>query len=273
MQYVRHYHREKLRSELNQRSQVNPHYSLRAFARDLGVTPSWLSEFLNGKKGLSVAQARKIVQRLDLSDNEAEVFLLSVRATHARDHRERLSAQAEVRQRLDERRDVKFVNLEIQRTVNSWYHLALLELTELEGFKSSPSWIARRLRLPLVLVKRALADLERAGLLARVNGVYRATSAETETTYDIPSEDIRQFHVQMLDRAKQALFDQSVFEREFSSMTFSFDMQDLPRAKTFLRQLARQFIEEFYRPLAKKNSIYQMSLQLFRLDDPKGEKK
>jgi len=41
-------YRKILRDELETRFQRNRHYSLRAFARDLGVTPARLSDALSG---------------------------------------------------------------------------------------------------------------------------------------------------------------------------------------------------------------------------------
>ena len=53
-----------LKSELASRTNQNPNYSLRAFARDLDLAPSRLSEVLNGKQGLSTQAAEKIAKTL-----------------------------------------------------------------------------------------------------------------------------------------------------------------------------------------------------------------
>ena len=46
-------YRDILREELAARTETNPQYSLRAFARDLGIGSARLSEVLNGNTGLS----------------------------------------------------------------------------------------------------------------------------------------------------------------------------------------------------------------------------
>src|SRR2546430_13739191 len=53
-------YRRVLRKELESRCRTSPRYSLRAFARDLKISPSRLSEILSGKQGLSRAAARGI---------------------------------------------------------------------------------------------------------------------------------------------------------------------------------------------------------------------
>ena len=50
-------YREFLRRELTRRVQRNPAYSLRAFARDIRVSPSTLSEALRGRFDFSAPQA------------------------------------------------------------------------------------------------------------------------------------------------------------------------------------------------------------------------
>src|SRR4051812_8640701 len=66
--------RETLANELLSRQLRNERYSLRAFARSLGLSPSKLSDIMKGKQGLSLATAREIVTKLDLSVDEARAF-------------------------------------------------------------------------------------------------------------------------------------------------------------------------------------------------------
>ena len=54
-------YRDVLRAKLAQRCERNASYSLRAFARDLTLSPSYLSEVLNGKSFLSPAICDRVV--------------------------------------------------------------------------------------------------------------------------------------------------------------------------------------------------------------------
>jgi transcriptional regulator with XRE-family HTH domain len=60
-------YRDYLRQEYLRRRATVPGYSLRAYARDLGLSPSHLCEILNGGQNLSPARARLIAARLSLS--------------------------------------------------------------------------------------------------------------------------------------------------------------------------------------------------------------
>ena len=73
--------RQYLKAELELRQQRRPQYSLRAFARDLNMSPSTLSDFFHGKLGLSKDRVRHIGTKLNLTDMQQSHFndLLEVR--------------------------------------------------------------------------------------------------------------------------------------------------------------------------------------------------
>ncbi len=56
-----------LKEFLLRRLNMNPRYSLRAFASSLGLEPSKLSEALSGKKGLSSERAEKVCDMVSSS--------------------------------------------------------------------------------------------------------------------------------------------------------------------------------------------------------------
>ena len=76
-------YRSILKDELLRRIRQNPRYSLRAFARDLRLSPSRLSEVLSGKQGLSRQAAKAITERLGWRGSEAERFIDLVESQHA----------------------------------------------------------------------------------------------------------------------------------------------------------------------------------------------
>lgn len=244
--------------------QVNPHYSLRSFARDLDVGHSWLSEFLAGKKGLSEATAEKIVTILSLSRQDAELFKLSSRAAHARSGAERARALSELKQ--IQPKKIRKVKAQEFARAGCWYHLAILELTELPDFKHHELDIAQRLRLPKSTVSRALDELVSHGHLKIENGKMQAVSAQSESDMDIPSIAIRQFHEQILQLGQRALHEQIVDQREFMSTTLAFNTDRMAEAKKAIREFQNYFSKEFYQETDNKDSIYQMSMQFFRMD-------
>lgn len=244
--------------------QKNPHYSLRSFARDLDVPASWLSEFLSSKKGMSVRTAQKLCKNMALSPSDADLFILSVRANHSRRPADRKAACAEIKEyKVIEAFKMKphdFIE------IGAWYHQAILELTEVEDFEHTEIDIARRLRLPLPTIKRALQSLQEAGLLLVEDGKMTASFSETQSPMDTPSLAMRKYQEQILQKGAMALHEQHLDEREFVSMTFAFDSARIQEAKKSLRKFYKQFADEFYTKSDHKDSVYQLSFQFFRMD-------
>src|SRR3954471_15112941 len=59
-----------LSEELARRIRVNPRYSQRAFARQMGLSAGELSEILRGKRALSLRSALRVANALGLSPAE-----------------------------------------------------------------------------------------------------------------------------------------------------------------------------------------------------------
>src|SRR5262245_5929390 len=77
-------HIEILRKEFNLREQKNARYSVRAFARLLGIDSSSLSAILRGKRPFPASLAEQVCSRLKLSDSEKKMFFRSVISKQSR---------------------------------------------------------------------------------------------------------------------------------------------------------------------------------------------
>jgi hypothetical protein len=67
-----------LAAELERRKARNPRYSLRAFAKAVGLDASALSRILSGKQGLSLSSGIKVGKKLSLPKTELRIFLASI---------------------------------------------------------------------------------------------------------------------------------------------------------------------------------------------------
>jgi plasmid maintenance system antidote protein VapI len=93
-------YRQYLEAALAERVQQNPRYSQNAFARELGLRPSQLSEILRGKKGLSRSAAERIADTLELDGASWELFCDLVQSEHDRSMRRRELARERLKRRL-----------------------------------------------------------------------------------------------------------------------------------------------------------------------------
>lgn len=254
------------------RAAKNAHYSLRAFARDLNFTPSHLSDIMNKKKGLSATTAKGIAEKLDLNWREKDFFILSVEAMHARDLKRRAAARAALDAKKYEFTAVELNYSEFDQA-HHWYHMAILELVDLDDCDHSIEWFAKKLNLSAELVKVALERLISVGWLSFQRGKYRAEFVISETKQDLASSVIKKYHEEILHKAGQSLYTDGVSEREFSNMTLAFSKSKIKEAKAAIREFQNKFVQQFYTPGTGKDSVYQLSVQLFRLDAILKEKR
>lgn len=248
-----------LLEEFRSRRSRNPHYSLRAFARDLGMPASKLSQNLRGLCGISVAKAEKIAAKLQLRDDEKQLFLALVESQHARSRVARQQALRSLQKIREEK--INEISLEKFSTIRDWYHMAILEMTEIKGFQPDFTWIAEKLGLPADLVKEAVHRLQNLELLRIEDGKWIPSELDTELPGGVPSRTIREHHKQILTKAIVAVDGVGVEKREYSSMTFAVDESMLNEMKAHVREFQRKVARMSQQ--GEKNSVYVLSVQLF----------
>ena len=255
--------------EFENRKRKNASYSLRAFARDLEISPASLSLILNGKQGLSLMKAKDIAQRLGLNAAEETLFCTSVASAHAKSYIKRKEAKSNL-----ESNDLKFTELSLEyfKIISDWEHFAILELTVLPEFKNDKKWIANRLGINADEVESVIKRLILLELLDLVDGKLIRAKGFFSTPSGIPNRSLKKYHHQVLSKAQIALDTQSVEERDFSSVVFTMDQADLDWAKTEMAKFRKALVEKLSAKKTK-NRLYQVSMQIFALDQVKTQLK
>ncbi len=260
-------YRAVLKSEFSRRIQRNSSYSLRCFARDLGVTYSRLNESMNQKKGLSSQKASQIGTKLGLSKLEQTLFVLSVQSQHARSRLEKEESKTQLAKKISS--NATELNLANFKVISEWIHYAILELLQFEDFISSPKWMANVLDVAEVQVECALKNLSTVGLIqVDTAGKISAVHTLLSSVNDIPSQAIREHHRQLLGKAEAALSSQAVTEREFQSLTLAFSNDDMPEAKKMIRDFILEFNNRFSKN-SNNRSVFVLGTQFYRLSKKK----
>jgi uncharacterized protein (TIGR02147 family) len=250
-------YRSKLEAEFRVRHDKDPKYSLRAFAKTLHVSPSYLSRIMSGQRELTIAGAEKISESLGLSPDDREDFLRSVVGVLRERPRTSTptrtsSTQAEYHQ----------LTVDAFTTISEWYHYAILELTFVKGFKSDPKWIAKMLGIPVLVAKAAVDRLKRLELL-KDNGKLHKPLASITTSHDIRSSALRRFHTQVLEMAIASIEKSGIEERDVTSMTMAVNVARLPEAKKKILRFRRslcKFLEK-----GERSRVYNLAIQLYPL--------
>lgn len=251
-----------LSNVLETRQVKNPAYTISAFARQLGLPPSRLSEILKGKIGISVKRAMDIADILKLSEKDKEFFINLVQAEHDRNPLQRQKAQDKISDFYN-----KYIPIEAGK-ISNWYQLALLELISLDENLAMDE-LASRLGLSEEITDTSIQELLAMGAINKSETLKGFTIVDTnrETAMDIPSESVKQLNEQILSKAAKELRLQDVSNRDFSIAVFGFNKEQLPMAKERIKQFRRDFMKEF-ESAPHKDSVYSMSVQFFELTQP-----
>ncbi len=250
----------------NESKTRNSAYSLRALARDLDVSPTSLSLILNKKRPLTIDSAIKWATVLKLSAEKKQLFLESV----TRDSEQRLNPNNRKLNQLEEKIQYMQLTLDQFSLISDWYHLAILNLVSLKSFEHNQKWICGQLGITKVQCAEAIERLVRLDLLEIKDKKFIRTATNINTPSNIPSEAIKNFHRQNIQRAISSIDDTEVDERDISSIMMPIDKNKLAEAKKMITNFRRElsiFLKE-----EQGDQVYSLNIQLFPQNVEKRKK-
>lgn len=227
---------EILDLELKRRMETNPSYSLRAFAKSLDIESGYLSRILSGKRTPGKKTAEKILSSLDLSE-------LPISTNHG---------------------NYKTLDVELFNAISDWHHYAILELTRVEGFQSNIEWIAESLGLRNEIAKEAVDRLFKLEMLVEDDeGNWKDDSGYVSTLgNNFTNKAFKNLQRQVLNKASRALDEISFEERSQSSLTFTYDEENLENLRKLIRKFESDLLE-IVKTNKKKTRVYNMSFSLY----------
>lgn len=210
---------------------------------------------MNGKKNLTPKQAAKIIEKLNLTEQES---LDLIREMHPKLAQfEKPADQSQVLS------DDEF------RLISSWEHFAILSLSKIKTNQATSRWIANALAIDVEAAEAALQRLIRMGLLKVEAGTFRQTTRPLTTATDIPSRAIRDYHQQNLMIASRKLESVPVEERYFGSITMAVNPRKLSKAKKMIEEMKQKVCDEL--ETANPSEVYTLAFQLFPLTIKGGQ--
>ncbi|MGZ8556632.1 MAG: TIGR02147 family protein [Sulfuricurvum sp.] len=233
-----------LRKEFTNRCKRNPRYSLRAFATLLDIDPSSLSQILSGKRSFSKKVILHICEKLAVVPQDLKKFGLTGPSQG------------------DE--NCLQLHLDTFAIISDWYHYAILELTEVIGFKADPAWVSKKIGISLQEAKLAIDRLKRLGLLHIVgDSLVRSSSQVTNQSTISTSAAHKLLQRQIINKALLAIEECSSEEKDITSMTMAIDESHLSGARELIKQFRRDlcaFLED-----GTKTRVYNLAIQLYPL--------
>jgi len=261
---VQLHYTDLLLDELQKRCKKNAKYSLRSFARDLAISPSFLSRVLRRENSLTLKRAQAIAAKIVWSKFKLELFFQLVQVHHCESGQAKEFFESQLNKVIKNKKSEAYsLSQNQQSLLINWYDLAIVELTLHPDFESSPRWIGNRLSILPNQAKESIRRLLYLGVLF----YEKAQLKRSHNRYWIgnyPSKSIQNFHHQHLSLASHALIKQNMNERHFMGSSFPIHSSLLPE----LMKRLGEFHEESLNFAEKKkpNQIYHLATQLYRLD-------
>lgn len=248
-----------VRSEFAKLRLRNPAFSLRAFARQSGVSVAMLSGLFSGKLPLTQKTATKIFSRIKADPKRKQEMLEHLKSASGRRGEPARASTSES--------EFSLLDMDHYHLIADWFYFGVLLLAETAGFRGNSAWIAKRLRTTRRNAERALTRLERLRLLVRDEEGQIVTSGQHfRTTTQTPNEWLRFGHIQVLDLARASMERDPLEACDFTAMTMAIDPAKIPEAKRMITDFRRRlcvFLES-----GAKKEVYRLSIQLFPLSNP-----
>ena len=232
---------------LMQRKSRNQSYSIRAFARDLGLSPAFVSQVLGKKRNLSLEQKIKVATHLGIRFSKYKSKPLPESS----------------------KLNLNTIELAVEhdKILKYWHHFAILSLAQINHLTLDAKVTSKRLGITPTEAKAAITRLVSFGYLAKENG--RLARTKTPFIFDSKksSRSLRQFHRSRLMAAEQELdfFDQSrIDRRHFQTLFIPSSRAKVQAAKSLVTKFQDKLISFLMEDSPEE--IFQLSLQLFSVE-------
>lgn len=249
--------RQLLQKEFTQRCEKNPRYSLRSFAKSLGISHTVLSLVMSAKRPLSKKASERVAERLALGPVESQK-LLTLRA---------IKTKKSVKVAATNFQKVDLATFEL---ISNWIHYAILSLLEVKDSQFEAKWMATRLGANEMQVRIAMDCLKELGLVENIKGKWKQTGKAIKVENNVSTAGTRKFQKQLLEKAIESLENDPMEVRDFSSMTLAMDPKNIPYAKERIRQFRRELTAEL-EAKGRPEEVYNLTVQIYPVS--KGEKK
>lgn len=251
-----------LQNEFHQRKQKNKKYSLRAFAKFLGVSHALLSQVFLKKKGLSPKMADKISVKLALSHLERNIFISSVEKCFSRSAKQKNKA-GQLLKELHKQKQFKSLTQETVRQIDHWAYVAVFEAIFSKKAQTTKELCFFLDQKPSMIVK-VVTYLQKISAVAEDNGTYSALSSSLQTSNDIPAKAMVNYHISMAQKAISSIQQQPVHMREFQNAILTVNHESMGEAKKMIRNFIHEFNTRFYVD-NDTSQLYSLFVSFFKM--------
>lgn len=265
-----------LSAELESRMKKNPQYSLRAFARDLGIAASRLSDILRRRRGLSQMTIAKIAAKLDLPDDQTLYYSLQARLANTKDSTKKKLIRSEL-EALERRLDFVPIPSSTDGSaprITSWLHFTVLEALDLPDFELTPEWISARFGCEKAEASKVIMELVDAGTIQFDNG-RPARVSEMMRSAPVSRGDLlsrRREYSEVVELARDSILYGEIGTFLSTSQYMALPESAMVRLKEFITELKEQSAK-LALETNRREKVYCLNINLFPVEKFKPPKK
>lgn len=249
-----------LKAVLLQKQQTNRAYSLRAMAKNIGISATTLSDVINERKNLSDEIALKVANKLQLTGRKEKYFITLVQ--YATTKNEELNFLLINKLRVLNPKVQEHFNVQLDKFsfMSEWYHIPILEMTYLSNQDMSPTVLAESLDISIQQATEAINTLQRLNLLEKKeDGSFKKSKNQFKFQSENSHHILRKFHYQMLAKAQESLHTQTPQQKLVGSETLPLNIEDLPAANDIIEFCFQQILELSKRS-QNKTHVYHLGI-------------
>lgn len=250
-----------LAHELERRRTANKSYSQSAFARDIGMSASRLSEVLKDNSPLSTRSAHTIASRLKLNELEREFLFLMLAYNFGKTKDVRTKAWNEMRKR----RTLGDYKLERNNfsILNRWYYIPIMEYVTADNHPTYLS-IAEKIGVSETLVATVVGELEAVGYIYRSGPGWKKSDELSKFENPAGSDVIRNYHKEYLSHAQKYIDQQPLARRKYMTSVLRIRESDLEQARREIEIFNQNFIKKYSRNQESK-LVYCLANQFYEI--------
>lgn len=234
---------------LAQRIKRNQHYSIRAFAKDLSINDSTLSQLISGKRKVTPNRIKTLGKSLGLNDKKIIQLIENAGVKFDREE--------------------VMVSLQKFNLTSEWYFDAIIELVKVKSDMTFKD-IAQYLGITQSQAKIALKELIALEIITKQDNQLICNQSKSLTSFyesSSTSEALKEYQKKMLKLSEKALRNDPREKRNHTSHVMAVSSEKIPevikRIREFQHELAN-FIEDNH---TKKDEVIAMQFSLFQLSN------
>jgi transcriptional regulator with XRE-family HTH domain len=240
---------ELLQSDFRERRRKNSSYSLRSYARDLGIHPSLLIRYMRGERSPRIQTLKRLLDRMQ-ADEAVKLMVLNAS----------IQGTAFVIPKDDEYVEV---GLEQRERINDWIYSSMLELFRSKNRKFKLLDLSRFYGIPIREVEARIRVLMEVGLLVKTQSGFR-TKTTRQSSRGLGNL-VSVIHQGYFEQAIRSIHEDRL--RDISGTTIWISRQRLEEAKKRIRDFRRS-LSAFLavRPEEKEEALFRIQIALFSLE-------